>query len=196
MNEKIQIEINGTLEFLKTAEQLKNTLRSGHTSKGRVESVAEHTWRLSLMGMLFHKYYPELDFGRLVKILIIHDMGEIVNGDIPAIYQNPDSDKNEEERNDFLSILKPLSKEIKQEMISLWDEYNEVKTLEAKLAKALDKLETLLQHNQGENPEDFDYKFNLTYGSKHTGIDEIIRYVRSYIDDHTKDRMKSQQGTK
>ena len=192
MNDEIKVEINGILEFLKTAEELKNTIRSAHTSQGRVESVAEHTWRLGLMGMLVQNYYPEINFERLIKILIIHDMGEIVNGDIPAIYQKPGLDKNDEERHDFISILQPLPDALKKEMLSLWDEYNEVKTPEAKLAKALDKLETLMQHNQGKNPQNFDYEFNLTYGAKHTGMDELISYLRAYMDGETRNRMNAE----
>ena len=157
-------EINGIMEFLKRAEQLKSTLRSSHTATGRPESVAEHTWRLSLMAILLQKYYPDTDFEKLIKILVIHDMGEIINGDVPAIYQDPGVDKSLEERIDFESILDPLPNDLREEMLGLWDEYNEVSSEEAKLAKALDKLETLLQHLHGKNEDDFDYEFNLDYG--------------------------------
>lgn len=84
MNES---EIESILDFLRNAEQLKNTLRSAYTSNGRHESAAEHTWRLCLMVLLFEKEYAEIDVLRLIKMCIIHDLGEAINGDIAAIDQ-------------------------------------------------------------------------------------------------------------
>ena len=63
-----QSEIGGVLEFLRSAEQLKNTLRSSWTSAGQPESVAQHTWRLCLMAMLFAPSYAHIDFATLVKM--------------------------------------------------------------------------------------------------------------------------------
>ena len=72
------------LNFLREAESLKSTLRSGHTSSGRLESVAEHTWRLCLLAMALAPEFPEVDAHRLMKICLIHDLGEALQGDIPA----------------------------------------------------------------------------------------------------------------
>ena len=180
------IEISGILEFLRSAERLKDTIRSAHTSEGRVESVAEHTWRLCLMAMLLADSYPELDMLKLLKLCIIHDLGEAVSGDIPAIHQVPGVDKSIEERQDFLSLVAPLPEKQKLELIGLWDEYDQAQTAEAKLAKALDKLETVLQHTQGKNPADFDYGFNIPYGKKWTDFDPLTRQIRAIIDEETK----------
>ncbi|MEM8897923.1 MAG: HD domain-containing protein [Bacteroidota bacterium] len=187
---EIQQELDSIITFLKVAEGLKNTLRSSHTSSGREESVAEHTWRLCLLAMMLQKYYPNINYNRLIKILLIHDMGEIINGDIPAIYQDPSVDKSHEERKDFLEVIAPLNEEQQQEMLDLWDEYNEVSSPEAKLAKALDKIETVLQHLDGKNPDDFDYAFNLGYGIKYTSLDPVISHLREYVDEETRKRIK------
>ncbi len=186
----IQQDLDSIISFLKVAEGLKNTLRSSHTSNGREESVAEHTWRLCLLAMMLQKYYPNINYNRLIKILLNHDMGEIINGDIPAIYQDPTVDKSHEERKDFLEVISPLTEEQQNEMLELWDEYNEVSSPEAKLAKALDKIETVLQHLDGKNPDDFDYEFNLGYGTKYTSLDPVISYLRGYVDDETRKRIK------
>ncbi|MEL6194110.1 MAG: HD domain-containing protein [Bacteroidota bacterium] len=186
----IQQDLDSIISFMKVAEGLKNTLRSSHTSNGREESVAEHTWRLCLLAMMLQKYYPNINYNRLLKILLIHDMGEIINGDIPAIYQDPAVDKSQEERKDFLEVISPLTAEQQAEMLELWDEYNEVSSPEAKLAKALDKIETVLQHLDGKNPDDFDYVFNLGYGTKYTSLDPVISYLRGYVDDETRNRIK------
>ena len=189
MNENLKSELLGIKAFLENAEGLKNTLRSAHTSTGRPESTAEHTWRLCLFASVIGNYYAEIDLLRLVKMVIIHDLGEIINGDIPAIDQDPSVDKNDSERVDFLQVIQPLPDAIKTEFIGLWDEYNAVATLEAKLAKGLDKLETLLQHVQGKNPENFDYEFNLSYGQPYTGFDALITYFRAEIDKDTRSRI-------
>jgi 5'-deoxynucleotidase YfbR-like HD superfamily hydrolase len=74
----------GILEFLRSAERLKTTLRSAHTSTGQAESVAEHSWRLSLMALLFRDALPDINLGRLLSLCVIHDLGEALSGDIPA----------------------------------------------------------------------------------------------------------------
>ncbi len=186
-------ELNGTLAFLRHAEQLKNTRRSAWTSEGRPESTAEHTWRLCLMVMIFEKSFPGLDHARLIKMCIIHDLGEVIGGDIPAIVQNEDDGKAVQEREDLLTLLKPLPKLLQEEITDLWDEYEEATSPEAKLAKAFDKLETILQHNQGQNPKDFDYRFNLDYGKRFTSSDPLIISIRKILDQETDERDKSQK---
>ncbi|OAN13317.1 phosphohydrolase [Photobacterium jeanii] len=175
-------DLEGVLDFLRGAEQLKNTLRTARTSNGREESTAEHTWRLCLMVMMFADQYPNIDPLKLMKMCIIHDLGEAINGDIAAVDQVEGSDKGIQEREDLITLIAPLPTKLKQEILSLWDEYEHASSEEACLAKALDKLETLLQHTQGRNPADFNYGFNLSYGRKYTDSDELTMRVRSLID--------------
>lgn len=178
-------ELKGVLNFLKSAEQLKNTLRSGRTSNGRVESTADHTWRLCLMVLIFEDYYPNLDIQKLIEICIVHDLGEAINGDIPAVDQVPDSDKGIEERKDLMELIAPLPVTIRKKISDLWDEYENASSEEAIVAKALDKIETLIQHTQGRNPEDFNYEFNLNYGKDCTQKDVIASMLRNLVDRET-----------
>ncbi len=182
MNES---ELHGILDFLKRAEQLKNTLRNSRTSVGRHESTAEHTWRLCLIILVFEKQYPDIDILKLIKICIIHDLGEAINGDIPAVDQVEGVDKGVEERKDLQQLIEPLSEELQDDILTLWDEYENASSAEARLAKAFDKIETILQHIQGENPPEFDYEFNLSYGKKYTDYDKITSTIRSLIDKDT-----------
>ena len=133
-------EIAGLLDFLRGAEQLKNTIRRCYTSEGRSESVAEHSWRLCLMAMIFEDYFPDISFSRLVKICLIHDLGEAIGGDIPAPEQVGQPDKSGAERRDLLQLLKPLPQPLQNEIASLWDEYERAESPEARLAKGMDKL--------------------------------------------------------
>ena len=178
-------ELGDILTFLRSAEQLKDTLRSSHTSTGRQESTAEHTWRLCLMIMLFEKQYPALDILRVMKIAIVHDLGEAISGDIPAVEQVEGINKSEQERKDLLFLLRPLPRHLQEEILCLWDEYENASSQEALLVKAFDKLETVLQHTQGRNPNDFNYEFNLTYGKKYTDFDELTSSTRALVDRDT-----------
>jgi putative hydrolase of HD superfamily len=189
-------ELTGLLEFLRAAESLKTISRSGYTSAGRPESVAEHTWRLSLMALLLAPQFPDVDFARLIKICIVHDLGEAVGGDIPAPEQarrvaaGAVAGKAADERRDLVALLKPLPLTLREEITSLWDEYEAAQSPEARLAKALDKLETILQHTQGRNPPDFDYRFNLGYAREHTESPPLIAALRAVLDRVTEDRAK------
>lgn len=183
-------ELVGILEFLRSAEKLKNVHRSAWTSAGTRESVAEHTWRLCLMAFVLSREFENLDVGRLLKICIVHDLGEAVGGDIPAIHQDPNTPKAHSERQDLLTILEPLPATVRNEVVALWDEYEAAASPEAKIAKALDKLETIMQHNQGLNPDEFDYRFNLTYGSQYTADHPLITRIRAVLDAETEERAR------
>ena len=192
-------DLEGLLEFLRRAERLKTVTRSGFTSAGMPESVAEHTWRLSLMALLLAPHFPDVDFARLVKICLVHDLGEAVGGDIPAPEQARRAaagaaGKSADERRDLLHLLEPLPPELASEITGLWDEYEAAATPEAKLAKALDKLETILQHTQGSNPPDFDYRFNLGYGREHTAAPPLIAALRAELDRATESRARESAG--
>jgi putative hydrolase of HD superfamily len=178
-------EIERVLTFLRAAERLKTVMRSGWTSEGQRESVAEHTWRLCLMAMLLYGRMPGIDLARLLKMCLIHDLGEAIGGDVPAPAQQADKSKAGQERSDLLQLIAPLPLDLRGEIVELWDDYEAAASPEAKVAKGLDKLETILQHNQGKNPAGFDYSFNLDYGSRFTSADAIMSAVRKRLDQET-----------
>ncbi len=194
-------DLEGILDFLRAAERLKATHRSAYTSTGERESTAEHSWRLCLMAMVLAPEFPDVDFARLVRICIVHDLGEAVHGDIPAPEQarrladDPAATKAADERNDLLTLTASLPDATRGEIVALWDEYEAAATPEARLAKALDKLETILQHTQGDNPADFDYRFNLGYGRRFTVGHPVIEAMREILDRETERRaVESESG--
>ncbi|VVD66346.1 phosphohydrolase [Pandoraea capi] len=181
--------IDGRLSFLRACERLKDVLRSAHTSAGRRESTAEHSWRLGLMAMVFMDRLGDVDPLRVMALCLVHDLGEALHGDVPAPAQRADVDKDAAERRDLLTICASLDAPLRDQIVALWDEYSQAATPEARAVKALDKLETMLQHAQGDNPPDFDYAFNLEYGRKATDAVPSLRDVRQRIDDATQDRL-------
>ena len=188
--------LSGALDFLREAERLKSTLRSGHTSTGRSESTAEHTWRLCLMALVFSDEFENVDLLRLIKLCIVHDLGEALSGDIPAVMQTDGFDKSAQERADLEVLTQALPPEKRAEILALWEEYEAASSPEAILAKGLDKLETILQHTQGKNPADFDYRFNLGYGRQYTTDDPLLAAVRTLPDAETERRGGEGQGTR
>ena len=190
-------DLAGVLDFLRAAEALKTTVRSGWTSAGERESVAEHSWRLCLMALVLHPEFPDVDFARLIRICIVHDLGEASGGDIPAPEQAalPEG-KAADERRDLLRLLEPLPTASREEIVALWDEYEAAATPEARLAKALDKLETILQHNQGRNPADFDYRFNIGYGRRYTAEHPLIVEIRAILDAETERRARESDAAR
>ena len=186
-------DVSAILDFLRAAEALKVNTRSAYTSGGKRESVAEHTWRLCLMAMVLAPSVPGVDFARLVRICIVHDLGEAIGGDIPAPEQarrrsSGEAHKAADERRDLVQLVAPLPATQRDEIIALWDEYEAAATPEARLAKALDKLETILQHTQGRNPPEFDYRFNLGYGREYTASPPVIAALREILDRETERR--------
>jgi putative hydrolase of HD superfamily len=185
-------EIDGLLAFLRHAERLKTVTRTAWTSEGKRESTAEHTWRLALFALSLRPWFPELDFGRVLAMAVVHDLGEAINGDISAVLQAGAPSKLEQERRDLLQLLAPAPDATRGSIVALWEEYNAAATPEAKFVKAVDKLETLLQHNQGRNPPDFDYAFNLPYGQSYTGFHPLIAQLRAELDAETRARAADQ----
>ncbi len=181
-------DLDGILTFLRAAERLKTVTRSAWTSAGGRESVAEHTWRLCLMAMLLYGDAPGIDSARLLKMCLVHDLGEAIGGDVPAPAQTPEGDKAGRERADLLKLTASLPAALQREIVELWDQYEAAATPEARLAKGLDKLETILQHTQGSNPGDFDYRFNLAYGQRYTAADPVLTALRARLDQETERR--------
>ena len=169
------------LEILHVAERLKDTPRHCPTTKGRRESVAEHSWRISLMAMLLRHEFPELDIDKVVDMCLIHDLGECFTGDIPA-FMKTDSDRQTEDSllHQWVVSLPP---EVSKDLAALYEEMDAQQTGEAKLYKALDKLEAIIQHN--ESPIDtwaeHEYELNKTYGFDAAAFSEWLTNLRKEI---------------
>lgn len=117
-------------------------------------------------------------------------MGELYEGDISAALLPDPGEKYRMEEEGVNRAFSCLPEPQKSHFLKLWKEYNDETTPEARLIKALDKAETILQHNQGKNPPDFDYGFNLEYGKTYFVGDEKLLHLRERIDADTRRRME------
>ncbi len=154
------------IKFLSLAEKLKCNLRHSWTSTGRQESVAEHSWRLCLFSWLIHNDFPDVDMNRVLLMCLFHDMGEAVTGDIPSFLKTTQHEANESKA--IEKVVQMLEPSLAIELADLFDEMEKQQTKEARLYKALDKLEVVLQHNEAplETWIPLEYELNLTYADE------------------------------
>ena len=134
------------IEFLGVVEKLKCNTRHSWTTSGRRESVAEHSWRLSLLAMLCADEYPDLDMNKVVRMCIIHDLGEAITGDVPSFEKTETNEMTEKEAWDQLISMLPTP--YAGEFAALYAEMEAKKTPEARLYKALDNMEAVISHNE------------------------------------------------
>jgi putative hydrolase of HD superfamily len=179
-------EIKNLIDFYKKAEKLKVTTRHSWLSNPkRQESVAEHSWMLCLLAILLSdKLNKKIDLLKVLKMLTIHDLAESVTGDIPAwevsVRQN---NKHKQEKKVFSAMVSKLPKNNAKEIISLWEEFEENKTKEAKFANSLDKVEVVLQHNIADIStwDDGDYNASPYYRDEYFDFDSFMRAFRDVV---------------
>lgn len=178
------------LQFFNNIEKLKSVTRHSWTSSGRQESVPDHSWRMAVMALAFADEFPEIDINKVIKLVLIHDLGEAIDGDVPAFLGQPDHKLDIEEKT-ILKLTTPLNPQLRAQILALWREYEDYQTLESKLAKALDKLEVVIQHNEADLSTwiEEEYSFNLTYGQKYMDFHKFIKEFRKLVDQQTKEKI-------
>ena len=169
------------LEALQIAERLKDVTRHCYTKNGRHESVAEHSWMMTLMAYFMKDEFPEVDMDKVVQMCIIHDLGECFTGDIPTFDKTKAHEETEE--NLLYSWVRTLPENYANEMIALYEEMAERKTVESKIYKAIDGLEALVQHNISDLstwiPKE--YELNKTYADDKVAFSEYLKELREEI---------------
>lgn len=182
-------DVSGILNFLHESEGLKRELRHSWLSDGRRESVAEHTWRMALMAIALHKVVDaNIDIGHVLKMIIVHDLGEVYAGDYQVYGKAVPENKHELEEKALKKILSTLPSYSQKEIMDLWDEFENRETIEAKFGVALDKLEVLIQHNEADIatylPGEGEY--NLTYADDKVSYNDMLKKFRDLIREETK----------
>ncbi len=169
------------LDALSVAERLKDTTRHCYTAKGRHESVAEHSWMMTLMAFMIKDEFPEADMSKVIKMCIIHDLGEAFTGDIPTFEKTEGNEQTEEEL--LYAWVRTLPSNVADEMLALYDEMAKRETMEAKIFKAIDSLEALIQHNISDLstwiPKE--YELNKTYADDKVAFSEYLKALREEI---------------
>lgn len=183
------MEARKLLEALSVAERLKDATRHCYTRNGRHESVAEHSWMMTLMAFFIKDEFPEADMDKVIKMCIIHDLGEAFTGDIPTFEKTEANEKTEEKLlNEWIDTL---PENIRAEMTALYDEMAKRETVEAKIYKAIDGLEALVQHNISDISTwiPHEYELNKTYADDKVAFSDYLKGLREEIRKDTLDKI-------
>ncbi|HJE24059.1 MAG TPA: HD domain-containing protein [Methylorubrum populi] len=138
-------DLDRRFAFLAEIDGLKAVLRQNRTiAEGRRENSAEHSWHLALFALVLGDRVPGLDLGRVLAMLLVHDIVEVDAGDVPihgvfdaaalALVEQAAAER-------IFGLLPPAQGE---PLLALWREFEAVETAEARFAKALDRLQPLL----------------------------------------------------
>lgn len=178
------------IEFIKEVDKLKYILRKTKLlNSDRNENDAEHSWHLSLMAIVLadHANAP-INLLKVIKMLLIHDIVEIDAGDT-FIYDTQKNHVNtEEERKAARRIFGLLPDDQANDLIAIWEEFEKGQTDEAKFARAMDRLEPLLQNtsNNGGTWNEFGVNYEKVYTKKQVikqGSERIWQYAEQLIND-------------
>ena len=192
----METKITSILKVLTLAEKLKFELRHSYTSNGRQESVAEHTWRMSLMAVLIEPLLTrKVDTARLLKMIIIHDLVEAEAKDISAldVLRNPEIKirKVQKEKQAIENLREALKETNGEEIYNLFYEFENKQTYEALVANALDKLEVQLQHNHADFSTWEKIEYDMCYMmDKHVLFDKTLFELKKQIEEEAEQKMK------
>ncbi len=179
------------LDFLGRIECLKTNGRHSVTVGGVTETVAAHSWRLAVFAMLILPEFPEIDGEKVIRMCLVHDFGEAITGDIPSFLKTKEHE--ETEVNAVESLLNTLPQPRRGELTALFAEMDALETKEAKLYKALDKLEAVIQHNESDIGTwlPLEYELQQTYAVRETEGDPYLKKLRGLVLEDTLNKIKN-----
>lgn len=175
-------EQRNILKFLHEAEKLKSVLRHSWLSSGRRESTAEHSWRMALMAIVLHPYIKNKpDLFKTLKMVLVHDLVEVYAGDVPIWKRDVSKKitlaKQKKETAAIKKLAKLLPGKQGSEIKALWMEFEDGKTPESRFARALDRLEVKLQHQEAhfKHLTKTELKYNFIGGKKDCEYDPFLK---------------------
>ena len=184
------MDVRQFLNALHVAERLKDATRHCDTSGGRRESVAEHSWRLALMAELMRDEFPEADMDKVVRMCLVHDLGEAFTGDIPTFLKTRTDEEVEDAA--LRAWVTSLPEPHRTRLSALYAEMDARKSLEARICKALDGLEALIQHNEADISTwaENEYALNLTYCDDRVEFSPYLIALREAIRADTLEKIR------
>ena len=178
------------IEFIREIDKLKFIFRKTKLiNSNRPENDAEHSWHLAMMAIVLAGHANEpIDLEKVMKMVLIHDIVEIDSGDVFVYDTAKNHDNFDEELKAARRIFGILPKEQAEEFLNIWIEFEEMKTPESKFARALDRLEPLLQNasNNGGTWREFDVKYDKVIEKKKAikdGSEELWKFAENLIDE-------------
>ncbi|MGX5173142.1 HD domain-containing protein [Aliikangiella sp. IMCC44653] len=144
-------KIESYLAFMQEIEKLKGVLRATRPiDLKRYENSAEHSWQVALTALMFKDLADhEVNIDRVIKMLLIHDLGEIDTGD-SIVYSSEAQDNKDLEEQGVKRILGLLGENKLNEFLPLWQEFEAGETADSQFARAIDRIPPLL-HNLNDD---------------------------------------------
>jgi len=166
-------KLDPIIEIYFQINHLKHLLRQGWLMRGiaedKCESVGDHSFAAAFLGMLIaKKYFPELDTAKIIKMSLIHELGEVDSGDLTPFDKASKKERYIKEKTGIEKIFSRFPEG--KEYLKLWEEFEENNSVEAKFAKQIDQLEKAMQATV----------YAKQYGKN---LDEFIESARARIED-------------
>jgi putative hydrolase of HD superfamily len=143
------------IDFILELEKLKGILRKTRpVGLDRYENSAEHSWQTSLTALVLLDEAPtDIDALKVLKMLLIHDVVEIDAGDVFVYDTAARLAVAQQEAEAAKRIFGMLDSPLGDELLSLWHEFEDRETAESKFAKAVDRINPVLQNlsSQGQS---------------------------------------------
>jgi len=177
--ELTEAALKNFIEFFKFAGKLKRTKRTGWVERVGIkdgESVADHSFRVALMATVLADM-RKLDTEKIMRVALLHDLGESIIGDWDALQTKLDgreAEKQQKEDEALRKILALLPKELEEKYTGLWREMHALETRESKLFRQIDRLETLIQASEYQMEGHDKKKFEGFSGARRSVTDEEL----------------------
>ena len=178
------------LDFLHKLECLKTNGRHSTTVGGITETVAAHSWRLSVLALLIAPEFPQIDGNKLLRMCLIHDFGEAITGDIPSFLKTDAHEMTEV--NAVQALLSTLPEPQRGELTALFSEMDALESNESRLYKALDKMEAVIQHNESDINTwlPLEYDLQQTYAVENASEFPYLKELRALMLEDTLEKIK------
>jgi putative hydrolase of HD superfamily len=141
------------------------------------------------MAMLVANEFPEADMNKVIRMCLIHDLGEAFTGDIPSFDKTTEDEKKEQ--NVLSDWVDSFPEPERTEWSALYAEMNALETTEAKIYKALDKMEAVIQHDEADIstwiPLEYDLQFE--YGKENVSFSTYMQELKAEVDKMTRDKI-------
>lgn len=179
------------LNFLRRLECLKTNGRHSTTVGGVTESVAAHSWRLAVLALLIAPEFPEMDSNKLIRMCLVHDFGEAITGDIPSFLKTKEHEATEDDA--VQTLLSTLPEPQRGNLTTLFAEMDAQETQEARLYKALDKLEAVIQHNESDISTwlPLEYELQQTYAVENARAFPYLQKLRALMLEDTLQKIEN-----
>lgn len=180
------------IDFLKEIEKLKYVEREIYL-KHRKENSVEHSWHLAMFVILFEKDLPkELNFEKMLKMALIHDLVEIYAGDTFAFDPDGIKGKKEREQKAAEKLFSQLPEDLNKELMDLFYEYEKRESQESKFVKSFDQIQPILQNltSEGKSWKEHNIKYETVDNVKRKNMthNELILEIYEKLMKEAKDK--------